>query len=85
MTLLTLTTQVLANGNHWHHFWIWPLIPLAWLFVIFVAFRFFWGPRYWRGRHERPTDSALRILAERYARDEITLDEYRTRVAALTG
>ena len=47
MTLLTLTTPLLANGNHWHHFWLWPLIPLAWLFVIFVAFRFFWGPRYW--------------------------------------
>jgi putative membrane protein len=84
ITVFTL----LASGSDWHHdgwFWFWPLVPLFWLLVIFLIVRLF----FWRGRrgpwahagHARP--DARAILAERYARGEISHDEYRERLGNL--
>jgi uncharacterized membrane protein len=69
---------VLLLGSSWPHggwFWLWPLVPLLWFFVFFVFVRFF----FWRGRRGawagcggdgRPNVQS--ILAERYARGEIS-------------
>jgi putative membrane protein len=83
MTLLDLTPVLLSTDDH--HTWLWPLFPLAWLLVFVILFRFLWWPRRWRGRHEHHTDGGRRILAERYARGEISVEEYRTRLAELGG
>jgi putative membrane protein len=84
MALFTL----LASGSDWHDhgwFWFWPLVPLFWLLVFFLFVRLF----FWRGRrgpwahyHQAGPD-ARAILAERYARGEITHDEYRERLGNL--
>ncbi len=71
------------DGHGW--FWFWPLVPLFWFFMIFLFVRFFvWrGPRGpWR-RYGAPVPDARAILAERYARGEITNDEYRERLGNL--
>jgi putative membrane protein len=58
----------------------WFLVfPLLWLAVIVGAFVVF-GRRGWMHRH---AGSAEEMLAERYARGEITEEEYRQRVAVL--
>jgi putative membrane protein len=56
--------------------WLWPIIPLLWLVAI--------GLIVWLGARRRPTtpdpmDRARQILAERYARGDLTADEYRER------
>jgi putative membrane protein len=78
---------LLATAADWHHhgwFWLWPLVPLVWLLVFFLLARlFFWrrrgGP--WATAHS--THGAQAILAERYARGEISQDEYRERLRHL--
>jgi putative membrane protein len=73
-------TSLLADANHWHdgHWWI--AFPVFWLlFAALVATIFF---RFGRGPRDRG-DSAKRILSERFARGEITGDEYRDRLAQL--
>jgi putative membrane protein len=82
MTMLTL----LATTSDWHHhgwFWLWPLVPLAWLLVLFVLVRLF----FWRGGRGPWTAArvpdARAIVAERYARGEISHDEYRERLGHL--
>jgi putative membrane protein len=70
------------SDRHHHWFWLWPLVPLAWLLVFFLVVRFvFWrGPR---GPWRPATPDARAILAERYARGEIGHDEYRERLSHL--
>ena len=77
---MPLFTLVADHDHGW--FWLWPLAPLAWLLVYVLLFRFvFWrGRRAW-GYHRGPDPRA--ILAERYARGEITLEEYRERLGHL--
>ncbi len=60
----------------------WPLFPLLWFALIVGAF-FFFGARMRRGMHNRPFQSGEAVLAERYARGEVTEDEYRERLAVL--
>ena len=77
MTYLTL----LASDHH-GGFWFFPLVPLFWLLVFFLLARLFWrgrGP--WGPRFATPDPRA--ILAERYARGEITYEEYRERLGHL--
>jgi putative membrane protein len=64
-----------------HDGWfLWPLIPLLWFtfFVLFVVFLVRRRRGWWDGRRSGET-----VLAERYARGEITDDEYRTRLDVL--
>jgi putative membrane protein len=78
-------TALLASSD-WHHhgwFWFWPIIPLFWFLLFFLCVRLF----FWRGRrgpwgYYRGPD-ARAILAERYARGEISHDEYRERLGHL--
>ena len=38
----------MTNGGGWHWFFLWPLIPLLWFFLIFLCFRFFFWRSPWR-------------------------------------
>jgi putative membrane protein len=76
----TLQTVLASSGEDWNHGW-WPLWWLVWLGVI-VAIVWFVT------RRRRPTersgqDRARDILAERFARGELTGEEYRERLAEL--
>jgi putative membrane protein len=79
MPLLAMTPLLHSDG--WSHPWVWPLVPLAWLAALVLLFRFVvWR---WRPRPASGTDRARDILAERYARGDIELDEYRERLDRL--
>jgi putative membrane protein len=77
--------ELVATTSGWHHdgwSWLWPLVPLAWLLVFFVLARTLLG-RAGRGPWAASTPDPRAILAERYARGEISHDEYRERLAHL--
>ena len=75
-----------SSGWHGHGwFWLWPLVPLFWFGVFFLFVRLFfwrgrWGPS---GRHGYRRPDARAIFAERYARGEINVEEYRERLRNL--
>ena len=93
MFAITAAVTVLADGDDWHGHMDWggawwmlfpalaitvPLIAIAvWLVRTTAA-----GPPSPPGG-DHPTSSALRILGERYARGEISTDEYRERSGEL--
>jgi putative membrane protein len=81
MAVLTMATEVLEHGADWGPGPWWPIFPLFWVLVwgvlIFAVFRFR-GVRRWQRGH-----SAEDVLAERYARGEITVEEYRERLGVL--
>ena len=58
-----------------------PGLWFLWIFLVwgFVAF-FFWRRRGWRGFQSASGEA---VLGERYARGEITEDEYRERLRVL--
>jgi len=86
MQVLTTATAILADahtwGGPWAHgggWWLGGLLMfLLWFAVIFLVVRLVW----WRGRWGgySTTDRAREILAERYARGELSSDEYRERL-----
>lgn len=69
MTDLIIAAQHWGNGGAWF-----PLFPL--LFLAFWIFVFFAVGRRWRHSDRRSGES---VLAERYAKGEITETEYRER------
>lgn len=81
--MLTLATEVLAEGANGGPGGWWPIFPILWFlfigFLIFTVFRFRRGgpPQWARGQ------SGEGVLAERYARGEINEDEYRERLTVL--
>jgi len=67
------------HTDDWGHPW-WPLWLLVWAALI--------GATVWliasrRDRRHDPLDRAREVLAERYARGELTRDEYRERLHEL--
>ena len=66
-------------GDHWGHPW-WPLWLLFWAALIGTAA---WLISRRRGRRDHPLDRARELLAERYARGELSGEEYRSRVDEL--
>ena len=62
----------------------WPGFGLLWIVLVwtFVAVLFFRRRRRWWGS---PRASGEAVLGERYARGEITEDEYRERLRVLKG
>jgi putative membrane protein len=75
-TLMLLAT----HGDEWgHHGW-WPVWPLLWIALIVAAVWFFSRRR--PGRFDT-TNSAKAILAERFARGELSAEEYRERLGQL--
>ena len=78
----TTLMSLLASQDDWDHHW-WLLWPLLWLVVI-VTVVWFFKRRRWNGpRAQTGADRARDILAERYARGEITGEEYRERLEGL--
>jgi putative membrane protein len=67
---------VYASSAHEGHWWV--FFPILWALLIGAALVFLWR-RGGRG----PRDPAKRILGERFARGEISADEYRERLAQL--
>ena len=55
-------------------------IPLFWIAVVAFAV---WAFRRWGGPPWRSVPSARSVVAERYARGDITADEYRERLSVL--
>jgi putative membrane protein len=55
-------------------FWIWPLF--GFFFIFFLARWLFWGWGWRGGYHYGHHSDAARILEERYARGEITKDQF---------
>ena len=78
-------TLLASTSDHDGWLWFWPLVPLFWLLVIFLFVRLF----FWRGRrgawarYGGPGPDPRAILAERYARGEISYEEYRERLGNL--
>ena len=76
----------LQLADHYPHFgeagpW-WPLFPLLW-FALIAGAIFFFGFRRRRALHDHPFFSGESVLAERFARGEITEQEYRERLSVL--
>ncbi|NUR90655.1 MAG: SHOCT domain-containing protein [Nonomuraea sp.] len=74
------------------HASFWPVFPVFWglFWVALVAFAVTARRKGWWGRRpaavvESPTASAERILAERYARGEMSDDEYFEKTSVLRG
>jgi putative membrane protein len=67
---------VYADGSQHGHWWI--IFPILWALLLGALIVFLWR-RGGRGRG----DPARRILGERFARGEISADEYRERLAQL--
>ncbi|HZA39184.1 MAG TPA: SHOCT domain-containing protein [Actinomycetota bacterium] len=80
--MVTEAAGLLAAHGDWGPGGWWPIFPIFWILfwgvLIFAFFRFRGG---WaRGR---PMQSAEGVLAERYARGEISDNEYRERLSVL--
>lgn len=79
--MMTLATEMVGSGAHWGSGAWWPIFPLFWVLfwgvVVFMVIRFRRSGRWQQG------DSAEGVLAERYARGEISVDEYRERMGVL--
>lgn len=75
---MNAVAPLLASADGWHdgHWWI--VFPILWLLLIIaaIALALLW-------RRSRGGDSPKRILGERFARGEISADEYRDRLAQL--
>jgi putative membrane protein len=74
MNVLTALPLFSEHDGHW-----WPIFPLFWITAIALLWFFVWRRR-WR---RDPLDSARQILAERYARDELSAEDYRKRLDEL--
>ena len=86
-TLYTLPLLYHEHDGPWDSewWWAWRLgMFLFWILVLAVVFFCFrrWG---WGWRHHEPTplERAQGILAERFARGEISAEEYRERLDQL--
>ena len=73
------TLPLFAQDGDWDHHWF-AIFPLIWINAI-AQLWFLLGLRRWR---RDPRDSARQILAERYARDELSAEEYRKRLVELS-
>jgi uncharacterized membrane protein len=70
------------SGVPYYGWYGWPFFGFGWFFIIpifflvFFSFRWFlWGGRRW-GYYGRYYDPALEALRERYAREEITKEQF---------
>lgn len=75
----TILASGWSGGGHGRG-WFWPVIPLVWIALVGLAV--------WFGTRCRPTqpnavDRAKDVLADRYARGELSSDEYRERLGNL--
>jgi putative membrane protein len=78
MNALALLPLFTSDSDHWGHHW-WPIWPLLWALVIGTAVWLILRRRNRRG----PFDPARAILAERFAKGELSAEEYRSRLDEL--
>jgi uncharacterized membrane protein len=78
MNALALLPLFTSDSDRWGHHW-WPIWPLLWAVLI--------GTAVWlilrRRDRSGPLDPARAILAERFAKGELSAEEYRTRLDEL--
>ena len=81
MAVVTVAAELASHGGWGGPGPWWPIFPLFWLLVvgvvIFALFRVRRSGRWHQGH------SAEGVLAERYARGEISVEEYRERLSVL--
>jgi putative membrane protein len=79
--VIAIASEMVGHGAGWGPGGWWPIFPLFWVLlwgaVVFALFRFRRGYGSHRGQ------AAEDVLAERYARGEITVEEYRERLGVL--
>jgi putative membrane protein len=83
MSAVYEATMLLASGRgpgEYMGVWPWLWVMLKIVFTIAVVWLLL---RYFRPRRPSGTDRAKDVLAERYARGELTIDEYRERLGHL--
>lgn len=88
MDALSTSVSVLADQGDWGHMWgggwMWLWGTVMMLFWVTVVGLVVYGiVRATRSPREAHGDRAKEILAERYAKGELTTDEYRERLEAL--
>ena len=76
-----MTTMILAWHEHGSGWAPRPWWPLLWLLVVGLVV----GVTAWVFRRRAPRREAEAVLAERYARGDLTDEEYRHRLAVLSG
>ena len=82
MNVVAALPLLTHTGDDWGgHPW-WPIWSIVWLAVIGTVVWLFVRRR---DRRHDPLDRAREVLAERYARGELTGDEYRSRLDDLGG
>lgn len=81
MSVMTMATELLARGAEWGPGPWWPVFPLFWVLVLGVVILAVVRLR--RGGRWHDGHSAEGVLAERYARGEISVEEYRQRLSVL--
>jgi putative membrane protein len=82
MNTITAISPLVAGSGDWGHHGAWGLLWLAFWLVALGATAFF-VVRLTRRRGRSGIDHARDILAERFARGELTSDEYRERLEQL--
>lgn len=83
LTALCAPASLLAHTGHgWGHAWVWAPFTLA-LWLALTATVVWLVTRSVGARRPSALDRAREVLAERYARGELTSDEYRERLAEL--
>jgi putative membrane protein len=73
--IIAVTTLAADTDHHWQHGW-WPF---PWLLIVLVIALLVWR----RGCFGQRGGGARSILAERFARGEISAEEYRERLGQL--
>jgi putative membrane protein len=81
MSMTTIAALPLLADHDWGHGW-WPVWPLFWAALIGLTV---WLIVRRRDRRADPLDGARAVLAERFARGELTAEEYRARLGDLQG
>ena len=79
MTVFAALPLLADHNDDWGHHW-WPLWLLFWAALIGTGV---WLVARRRDRRHDPLDRAREVLAERFARGELTGEEYRDRLDQL--
>jgi putative membrane protein len=79
MSILAALPVLAGRNDGWGHHW-WPLWLLVWAALISTVI---WLIMRRRDRRGDPLDRGREVLAERYARGELTGEEYRERLGEL--
>ena len=74
----------------WHTWWIFPMfMPIFWLVIIGLCLYFIFGcrgaPKPWRLGPSPEGETALDILKKRYAKGEISKDEFEQMKRDISG